>query len=52
MFRIHWVQEEEQALEKFKKASEERIMDKQREIDEVAKNNELLANSKKFALAR
>jgi len=52
LFRIHLVQEEEQTLEKFKKASEERIKEKQNEIDEVQRNIELLQNSKKVALTK
>jgi len=49
LFRIHLVQEEEQALEKFKKGSEERILQKQQEIDEVQRNIELLKTSKNVA---
>ena len=48
LFKIHLVQEDEQALEKQKKASEETILKKQEEINEVQKNIEMLMNSKKI----
>ncbi len=49
LFRIHLVQEEEQALEKFKKASEEKVKEKHQDIEEVKRNIQLLENSKKVA---
>ena len=49
LFRIHLVQDEEQSLEKYKKASELRVQQKLNEIAEVNKNIEQLQSSLKVA---
>lgn len=42
LFKIHLVQEEEQALEKYKKDIEVKIKRKEREVKEVQRNSDIL----------
>ena len=52
LFKIHLVQEDEQALEEQKKKIAENIKEREKEIVEVKKNIEILENSKHIMLSK
>ena len=52
LFKIHLVQEEDQAREEQKRKIEENIRDKEREILEVKKNIEIFEHSKQLMLSK
>lgn len=52
LFRIHLVQEDEQALDKLKKDVEFKIKAKEREINEVKQNIDMLEASKMLLLQK
>lgn len=50
LFKIHLVQEDEQALEEQKRKIEENIKDREKEILEVKKNIEIFEHSRQAML--
>jgi hypothetical protein len=52
LFKIHLVQEDEQALEEQKRKIEENIKEKEKEILEVKKNIEIFENSRQIMLSK